>query len=126
MTIVLNHTIVPASDKHVSARFFADLAGLAVADPAGPFLPVHVNDDLTLDFDDRRQFSTGHYAFLVDEATFDRLLERLDQTNIDFGAGPEQGWNRDINHLNGGRGVYVQDPDGHSFEFFTRVPDARG
>jgi catechol 2,3-dioxygenase-like lactoylglutathione lyase family enzyme len=124
MTIVLNHTIVPATDKRVSASFFADLAGLSVSEPTGAFLPVHVNHDLTLDFDDRRPFSTGHYAFLVDDTTFDRLLRRLDQTGVAYGAGPEHGWNRAINHLNGGRGVYVQDPDGHSYEFFTRVPAA--
>jgi hypothetical protein len=28
MTIILNHTIVPASDKLAAARFFADIFGL--------------------------------------------------------------------------------------------------
>ncbi|MCA1645594.1 MAG: VOC family protein [Chloroflexi bacterium] len=123
MTIVLNHTIIPAADKYAAAQFFADLVGLSVADQGGPFVPVHVNDELTLDFDDRQEFSTGHYAFLIDESTFDHLLERLEQSGIGFGAGPEVGWNRGINHLGGGRGVYVQDPNGHSFEFFTHVPE---
>jgi catechol 2,3-dioxygenase-like lactoylglutathione lyase family enzyme len=124
MTIVLNHTIIPARDKQASARFFADLLGLCVAEPAGPFAPVRVNDDLTLDFDDRHEFTPGHYAFLVDDETFDRVLERLERagTDVDFGAGVDGGWNRQINRLNGGRGVYVRDPDGHSYELFTVVP----
>jgi catechol 2,3-dioxygenase-like lactoylglutathione lyase family enzyme len=27
-----------------------------------------------------------------------------------------------INHLGGGRGVYIRDPDGIAYEFFTAVP----
>lgn len=40
MTIVLNHTIVPVSDKHRGAAFLADLLGLVVDPLAGPFVPV--------------------------------------------------------------------------------------
>ncbi|WP_280459690.1 VOC family protein [Nocardia carnea] len=123
MTIVLNHTIVPATDKHGSATFFAELMGLSVSPPAGPFVPVRVNDDLTLDFDDRSRVEPGHYAFLVDDATFDAVLGRLAQwPAVDYGSGPENGWDRQINRLSGGRGVYVRDPDSHSYELFTVVP----
>ena len=31
MTIVLNHTIVPAHDKHEAARWFAQIMGLRVS-----------------------------------------------------------------------------------------------
>lgn len=120
--IVLNHTIVRARDKQRSAGFLAQLLDLAVGAPAGPFLPVRVNDSLTLDFDDRQEFFPGHYAFLVDDDTFDRVLARLAGSAIDHGSGPEGGWDRQINHLGGGRGVYVRDPDGHSYELFTAEP----
>src|SRR5262249_45357897 len=109
MTIVLNHTIVRARDKQRSARFFADLLGLDVGAPAGPFVPVRVNDDLTFDFDDRGEFLFGHYAFLVDDATFDAVLGRVEGTTIDYGSAPRVS-DRQINHLSGGRGVYVRDP----------------
>ncbi len=33
MSIVLNHTIVPAIDKEKSARFFADMFGLKYEGP---------------------------------------------------------------------------------------------
>lgn len=123
MSIVLNHTIVPAADKQVAASFFAELLGLEVAAPAGPFAPVRVNEDLTFDFDQRGQVEPGHYAFLVDDETFDAVLERLSAwADVDYGSGPEYGWDRKINGLGGGRGVYVRDPNGHSYELFTAVP----
>jgi len=123
MSIVLNHTIVPATDKHSAATFFAELMGLAVCEPSGPFVPVQVNDDLTFDFDDRGRVEPGHYAFLIDDATFDAVLERLARwPAVEYGSGPEHGWDRQINHLAGGRGVYVHAPDGHGYELFTAVP----
>ena len=50
MTIRLDHTIVPARDKIVSAEFFADIFGLSVT--RGYFAQVRVNEHLTLDFAD--------------------------------------------------------------------------
>ncbi|ONI74999.1 bleomycin resistance protein [Actinosynnema sp. ALI-1.44] len=123
MGIVLNHMIIPAADKDQAAKFLADLLGLDVGAPAGPFAPVQVNDDLTLDFDDRHGSRPGHYAFLVDDAKFDGVLALLARhPDIDYGSGREHGWDRAINHLGGGRGVYVRDPNGHSYELFTAVP----
>jgi len=122
MAIVLNHTIVRSRDKQRSARFFAELTGLDVGEPTGPFVPVRVNGDLTLDFDDRHEFLFGHYGFLVDDATFDALLARLEGSSVDFGSGHgADNTDRRINRRGGGRGVYVRDPDGQSYEFFTAV-----
>ncbi len=123
VTIVLNHTIVPAADRHAAATFFADLLGLTVGRQIGPFAPVRVNADLTLDFDDRVTVVPGHYGFLVDDDTFDALLRRLARRpEVDFGSGVEHGWDHAVNQLAGGRGVYVLAPDGHSYEFFTAAP----
>ena len=46
MTIQLDHTIVPAKDKIASARFFADVFGLAVKPGPGYFAQVQVNEGL--------------------------------------------------------------------------------
>ncbi|WP_327149503.1 VOC family protein [Nocardia sp. NBC_01329] len=120
--IVLNHTIVPAWDRAAGAAFFAGLMGLSVGAPVGPFVPVRVNRDLTFDFDDRGRVEPGHYGFLVDDPTFDAVLRWLArQPGVEFGSGPENGWDRDINNLGGGRGVYVRSPEGHSYELFTVV-----
>ena len=123
MTITLNHTIVPARDKRRSADFLAALLGIPAGRPSGPFMAVRINPDLTFDFDDEQDFHAGHYAFLVDDELFDAVLTRLAQDPATlFGSGPEHGWDRGINHLSGGRGVYVRDPDGHAYELFTTVP----
>jgi catechol 2,3-dioxygenase-like lactoylglutathione lyase family enzyme len=121
MTIVLNHTIVPVADNQRGAHLLADLLNLTVGAPAGPFVPVRINTDLTFDFDDRLGARPGHYAFLVDDATFDHALDRAKNTGLDWGSAPRL-VDRQINHLGGGRGVYIRDPDGIAYEFFTAVP----
>ena len=50
MPIVLDHTIVPASDNEASARFFARIFGLQVEAAVSHFAPIRVNDTLVLDF----------------------------------------------------------------------------
>ena len=52
MVMQLDHTIVPAKDKRASARFFAEIFGLAVTPGNGYFAQVRVNEQLTLDFSD--------------------------------------------------------------------------
>jgi catechol 2,3-dioxygenase-like lactoylglutathione lyase family enzyme len=121
MTIVLNHTVVPVADKERGARLLADLLGVEAGPFAGPFAPVRVNDDLTLDFDDRFGARPGHYAFLVDDATFDAALAYAVRSGLDYGSAPRV-VDQQINHLGGGRGVYIRDPDGIAYEFFTAVP----
>ena len=121
MPIVLNHTIVPTRDKLAAARFFAEIFGLPFHGIEGPFAPVQVNDALTLDFDDGDSFEPHHYGFLVAEADFDAILARLRAANVPHGAGLETGYNGEIYHQNGGRGVYFADPNGHSYEIFTRT-----
>jgi catechol 2,3-dioxygenase-like lactoylglutathione lyase family enzyme len=121
MTIVLNHTIVPVADRHAGAAFLAELLGVTVEAPAGPFVPVRINDDLTFDFDDRSGGRPGHYAFLVDDATFDAALAYAQRTGREWGSAP-RAVDYQINHLGGGRGVYVRDPDGIAYELFTAIP----
>lgn len=118
--VVLDHAIVPVSDRVTGAAFFAELLGLTVGPPAGPFVPVRVNPELTFDFDERGRVEPGHYGFLVDDAVFDAAVKWLaGRSEIAFGSGPEGGWDRRIDRREGGRRVYVLSPDGHSYELFT-------
>jgi catechol 2,3-dioxygenase-like lactoylglutathione lyase family enzyme len=120
MTIVLNHTIVPAHDKEAAARSFASIFGLAYKGPEGPFAPVQLNEELTLDFEDRASFESHHYAFAVSEEEFDDIFGRIQAAGIVYGSGPFSLDDAQINHRRGGRGVYFSDADGHVLELLTR------
>jgi catechol 2,3-dioxygenase-like lactoylglutathione lyase family enzyme len=122
MTIVLNHTIVPAKDKVASAKFFANIFGLPFDEQAvGYFAPVRINDTLTFDFhDDVDAFEVHHYAFHVSDAEFDAIFKRVQQAGLKFGSHPWDRENRRLNDLNGGRGVYFSDPNEHILELMTQ------
>jgi catechol 2,3-dioxygenase-like lactoylglutathione lyase family enzyme len=119
MPITLNHTIVPAHDKEAAARFFAGIFGLRFEGASGHFAPVHVNDTLTLLFDQESRFDSHHLAFHVDDGEFDAILGRVKAAGLHHGSAP---WSLDdgkLNDWNGGRGVYFKDPDGHIIELMT-------
>ncbi len=119
MTIELNHTIVPSRDKDAAARFFARIFGLSYDGPQSHFAPVKINDRLTIDFDDARDFDHHHYAFKVSEDEFDAMFGRILEEAIPYGSGPRTSEDMEINHRRGGRGVYFRDPDGHLLELLT-------
>ena len=119
MTIVLDHTIVPAHDHEQSARFFARIFGLSYDGPVSHFAPVEIDHTLTLDFDTCLEFESHHYAFKVSEEEFDGIFERVQREGISYGSGPKTLDDMKINTRRGGRGVYFQDPNGHIFEALT-------
>ena len=122
MTVRLDHTIVPARNKVVSARFFAELFGLAFEGVKDNFAPVRVNDGLTLDFEDRPVLESHHYAFHISDAEFDAILGRVKARGLSYGSGPFDPRNGQINTRRGGRGFYFEDPSGHLLEVMT-VPE---
>jgi catechol 2,3-dioxygenase-like lactoylglutathione lyase family enzyme len=122
MSVQLNHTIVSAHDKHASAAFIADILGVEVGAPTGPFVPVALANDVTLDFMDLNDFTSQHFAFLVDDETFDAAHRRLLDRGVQTWADPDHHEPDGINTRWGGRGVYFPDPAGHNMEILTRVP----
>jgi catechol 2,3-dioxygenase-like lactoylglutathione lyase family enzyme len=120
MPVHLNHTIVAARDKRESASFLADLLGLEAPTTYGPFSVVRLDNDVSLDFVDDVEIHPRHYAFLVTEAEFDEIFERIRGRGLDFWADPFQHRAGEINTNDGGRGVYWLDPDGHVLEIITR------
>lgn len=120
MAIILNHTIVPAHDKEASARSFAHIFGLTYEGASGHFAPVRVNETLTFDFDDAKNFDFHHYAFHVSDEEFDAILKRVREARLAFGSDP---WSREgtLNNRKGGRGFYFDDANGHVFELMTRT-----
>lgn len=116
----LDHTIIPAHDKHTSAEFFARVFGLPAPTQAGHFMQVRLSDGRLLDFADAGGEIAGHhYAFLVNDATFDHVLSILKEWRIDYWADPRGSRPGEINTNHGGRGVYFQDPAGHYLEALT-------
>ncbi|MGH2884221.1 MAG: VOC family protein [Solirubrobacteraceae bacterium] len=129
MTLRLEHLLIPARDQDRSARFLADLLGLEVSgessgSAAAHFAVVRV-EDITVDFATIEQFDPHHLAFAVDDQTFDAILERIRAAGLQYSADPRHRHPDQLNNNNGGRGLYVQDPDGHNLEFLTRPITAR-
>lgn len=116
----LDHTIVAATDKRTSAEFFAEVFGLPTPAQTGHFLQVKLSDGRILDFAEPGiDFPGQHYAFLVDDPTFDAIVDRLKAWGIEYWADPQQRHPGEINTNHGGRGVYFLDPAGHYLEALT-------
>lgn len=121
MAVQLNHTIVAVRDKKESAAFLSQILGVAEPVPFGPFLVVQVDNDVSLDFaDDHGPVHPQHYAFLVDEGRFDEIFGRIRERGLAYWADPFRNRPGEVNHNDGGRGVYWEDPSGHFLEIITR------
>lgn len=121
MAIHLNHTIVSARDPQASAALMAALLGRAAPVRFGPFHGVEVDNGVTLDFMRADgEIAHQHYAFLVSEEEFDQIFERIRGRGLAYWADPGHHHPGEINHGDGGRGVYWDDPDGHVLEILTR------
>jgi catechol 2,3-dioxygenase-like lactoylglutathione lyase family enzyme len=121
VTVQLNHTIVAARDKQRSAAFLTEILGLSDAKPYGPFFVVEVDNGASLDFHDTEgEITPQHYAFLIGEDDFDEIFGRIRARNLPYWADPFKNQPGQINHNDGGRGVYFDDPDGHLLEVITR------
>jgi catechol 2,3-dioxygenase-like lactoylglutathione lyase family enzyme len=120
MAVELNHTIISATDKWLSAKFLAGILGLKPGPEWGHFVPVRTSNGVTLDFADATEFQRKHYAFLVSEQEFDTALSRIKDAGVAFYADFSRDGRGQINHLYGGRGLYFDDPDGHLMEIITR------
>ena len=121
MAIQLNHTIVPAHDPHASAALLAEVLGRRAPTRYGPFHGVEVDNGVTLDFmRTEGDIAWQHYAFLVSEAEFDQIFERIRARGLPYWADPGHHQPGEINRNDGGRGVYWDDPNGHLLEIITR------
>ena len=123
MPITLNHTIVWSRDPKVSANFLTDLFALPAPVHWGPFEIVEVANGVSLDYhavEGDAEIASQHYAFLVTEDEFDAIFGRIVERGMDHWADPAKREASTINHDDGGRGVYFEDPDGHFLEIITR------
>ncbi len=122
MAVLLNHTIVWCRDKAASASYLTDTLGLEDAKPWGPFMVVEMGNEVSLDYheaDRDSEITSQHYAFIVTEDVFDVAFARI-ESKQEYWADPGLQRPREVNHNDGGRGVYFKDPDGHLLEIITR------
>ena len=128
MTISFNHTIVASRDKRESAEFLAELFGLPDPTPFGRFMVVALEHGVSLDYADvaeGEEIRRQHYAFLVSEEDFDAIYGKIKSRGLQHWADPRQDRPGEINHSDGGRGVYFPDPSGHAMEILTRPYGSR-
>lgn len=121
MAVQLNHTIVHARDAKASAEFLAEMLGLPAPRRFYHFWIVDTANGVSLDFHEtREEIPIAHYAFLISEAEFDEIFARVQARGLPYWADPAASRPQQINHNDGGRGVYFRDPAGHYLEIITR------
>ncbi len=120
MAVELNHTIIWCSDQARSAAFLTEILGLPPARSFFHFLVVDLANEVSVDFYQKDgPVSPQHYAFLVDDETFDAAYARIKADGVAHWADPARSQPGEINRHYGGRGLYFEDPDGHLLEIIT-------
>jgi catechol 2,3-dioxygenase-like lactoylglutathione lyase family enzyme len=123
MAISFNHTIVAAHDPLACAAFVAELFGLPDPVRLGRFHVVNLAHSASLDYAQvpvEEPIHPQHYAFLVSENDFDAIYGKISARGLPHWADPRGQHLGEINHNDGGRGVYFQDPAGHYLEILTQ------
>ena len=121
MSVQLNHTIAWCRDKAKSAGFLAGILGLPEPRQFYHFLVVDLSNDVSIDyFETDEHVALQHFAFLVTEDEFDASFGRIKEMGLEYWDDPARSQPGEINHHDGGRGVYFKDPDGHLLELITR------
>ena len=120
MSVRLDHTIIAARDQDAAARFLSEILGLPPPSPMAHFSVVKVGDT-SLDFSSTDDtISSRHFAFRVDAAEFDAMLDRVRGRGLTIWADPGRSTPGKLYDWNGDRGFYFESPDGHLLEVLTR------
>lgn len=97
------------------------ILGLQAPSRFAHFWVVGTENGVSLDFaSSDEHIEIQHYAFLVSEQEFDAIFGRLRQRGLSYWADPMRHRPGEINHNDGGRGVYF----GETLRALTRDPDA--
>lgn len=121
MSITFNHTIIATTDPASTASFYIEVLEAAHAPSWGPFVNISLDGGVMLQFASPPiEYHPQHYAFLVDDALFDRAYARLLERKIEHWADPQRTRAGETNTEHNGRGVYFLDPGGNYLELLTR------
>jgi catechol 2,3-dioxygenase-like lactoylglutathione lyase family enzyme len=123
MTVELDHTIVYARDKRASAAFLAHILGIQVSPDLARFVPVEVDNGVSLDYLDHPEPTAQHYAFRVSRDTYDAAFTRVTERGVGYFAEPGGDGQGQRYHKRCHDGFYLRDPNGHLIELMT--PDSQ-
>jgi catechol 2,3-dioxygenase-like lactoylglutathione lyase family enzyme len=113
--------VIKCRDKKRSSAFLARILGCSAAVPFYHFMVVQLANNVSLDFMEKGgPISVQHYAFLIDENEFGATFSRIRDEGLRYWADPGKSRPNEINHNDGGSGVYFEDLDGHILEVITR------
>ena len=129
VSIRLDHLIIPSRDRVAAARLLGYLLDVPWAEqgPVGPFSPVYVSADLTIDFDQWSEpIPRQHYCFRVQQEEFDAILERIKARGLPYRSLPHGPDDHKVNPAFGGNLVYWSEPDGHVWEILTVSYERKG
>ncbi|MEU5402004.1 VOC family protein [Streptomyces sp. NPDC005963] len=117
----LDHTIVHVSDRFAGARFLSELLDGPEPVVNGPFVAVTLEGGVTLDYLDEREGPqpSQHLAFRVSEEEFEGIFARVVERRLTYWADPARQTPGETFRRHDGRGLYLDDPDGHLLEFLT-------
>jgi hypothetical protein len=121
MAVHLDHLLIPSKNKEAAAKLLAQILGVTYG-PAkiGPFTAVHVNNGLTIDFDEwTNEVPKGHYCFRVSEPEFKEILGRLVALGVPYRSLPHGAVDHKVNTSLGSPIVYWGEPDGHVWELLV-------
>jgi hypothetical protein len=119
--IEFNHLIIFAKDRQGSAFFLTELFGLPEPITVGFFTSVEFSNNVTFQYAEfDKNFTVQHYAFLVSESNFEKILNKIREKKIQFWADPRKKMPDQFNTNHGGRGLYFLDPSGHGMEIITQ------
>jgi hypothetical protein len=87
--VSLHHLIIATRDPERSADYFHELLQAEPPLTSGFFRTIVHDDEVVLNFADPGfEFPPQHYAFLVDDARFDRVLSEFERTGTKSGPIP--------------------------------------
>ena len=123
MAVQLNHHIVASTDPARSAAWWGEMLGLGEPVRFGPFWQLTTANGVNIDFgggmvpaESVTRITARSWSARTTSTPRSPASSTGTSTTTPTRRAPEA----EINHHDGGRGVYFPDPDGHWLEIITR------